>query len=190
MRKTALLCILALLSSVLSQAENSGHIHGQVTKAGKPLGGVDVILVELSLTTITNKDGIYFFSRIVPGKYTLVFTQGDNSVTREGVIVTSSKTTKKDVDVEWEPLLTAHCSKRKIKNPPRRAPRSTINHHVITANGDRGVRRDMFRLLLASGKAMGIMPPKPIKVVINTWGKRFNSKSPKLLLLTVVRNAP
>jgi iron complex outermembrane receptor protein len=75
-------------------------------KAGKPVGGVDIILMELSLSAITDGNGIYLITRIPPGKYTLVFTQGNNSVTKEDVIVTPNTTIEYDVDVEWEILLT------------------------------------------------------------------------------------
>jgi len=106
MKNRILFCVFVLLLPVFSQAKEAGGIQGQVMKAGKPIGGVDVILMELSLSTLTDKNGIYLFDRVPPGKYTLAFTQGDNSVTKEGVIVTPSTTTKYDVDVEWEILLT------------------------------------------------------------------------------------
>ena len=106
MRKKVLSCLFVLLIPIFSQASDTGHIQGQVSKAGKPVGGVDVILTELSLSTLTDNNGIYLFSRIPPGKYTLVFTQGDNTVTKEGVTVTPNRTTKYDFDVEWEILLT------------------------------------------------------------------------------------
>ena len=67
---------------------------------------MDVILTELSLSSLTDNNGIYILTGIPPGKYTLVFAQGDNAVTKEGVTVTPNTTTKYDVDVEWEILLT------------------------------------------------------------------------------------
>lgn len=106
MRKIANLCVLILVLPIFIRAEDPGRIQGQVRRAGKPVGGVDVILVELSLTVITNKEGVYLFSRIPPGTYTLVYTQGDNTVTKEGIVVSAGKMTKYDVDVEWQPLLT------------------------------------------------------------------------------------
>ena len=106
MRKILFLLTYILLVPVLSQAEDTGGIQGQVMKAGKPVGGVDVILVELSLSTLTDKNGVYLFTRIPTGKYNLIFTQGDNTVNKEDVIVSPNTTTKYDVDVEWEILLT------------------------------------------------------------------------------------
>jgi iron complex outermembrane receptor protein len=77
-----------------------------VRKAGNPIEGVNVVLEKLSLSTITDNNGIYFFNRIPPGKYTLIFRHGENSVTKEAVEVTTNNTTACDVDVEWEVLLT------------------------------------------------------------------------------------
>ena len=73
MKKNALICVFVLLIPVFSRAEDPGRIQGQVTKAGKPVGGVDVVLKELSLSTITDKNGVYTFDRLRPGKYTLIF---------------------------------------------------------------------------------------------------------------------
>ena len=106
MKKNAVTCVFLLLIPLFSRAEDPGRVQGQVTKAGKPIGGVDVVLKELSLSTITDKNGAYSFDRLRPGKYTLIFKQGDNSVTKEDRIVTAGSTTQCDVDVEWEVLLT------------------------------------------------------------------------------------
>jgi len=106
MGKRVLFCVIILLIPISSMAEDSGLIQGQVKKTGKSIGGVDVFLEELSLSTITDKNGAYTFERIPPGKYTLTFTQGENSITKEGMVVTTGSTTQCDVDVEWEILLT------------------------------------------------------------------------------------
>jgi len=105
MKKNALICIFVLLIPIFSQAEDPGRIQGQVTKAGKPVGGVDVVLKELSLSTLTDKNGAYTFDRLLAGKYVLIFKQGENSVTRKDIVVTAGRTTQCDVDVEWEALL-------------------------------------------------------------------------------------
>jgi outer membrane receptor for ferrienterochelin and colicins len=106
MEKRVLLWMFILLIPIHILAEDSGRIQGQVRKAGNPVDGVDVLLEELSLSTITDKNGIYFFNRIPPGKYTLTFTRGENSLTKEDIAVTTSTTTVCDVDVEWEVLLS------------------------------------------------------------------------------------
>lgn len=119
MKKGILICVVVLIISVFSQAEDPGRIQGQVTKAGKPVDGVDVVVKEPSLSTITDKNGAYSFDRIPPGKYTLIFTQGANSITKEDRVVTAGATTQCDVDVEWEVLLnhalTVHAASRRTE---------------------------------------------------------------------------
>lgn len=119
MKKSILICVFVLLISVFSQAEDPGRIQGQVTKAGKPVDGVDVVVKEPSLSTITDKNGAYSFDRIPPGKYTLIFTQGANSITKEDRVVTAGTTTQCDVDVEWDVLLnhalTVHAASRRTE---------------------------------------------------------------------------
>ena len=105
MKKNAFIWVFVLLIPAFSRAEDPGRIQGQVMKAGKPIGGVDVVLKDLSLSTITDKNGAYTFDHLRPGKYTLIFKQGDNSVTKEDMAVTAGGTTQCDVDVEWEVLL-------------------------------------------------------------------------------------
>jgi iron complex outermembrane receptor protein len=119
MKKKAFLCAFFLLIPLFSQAEDPGRIQGQVTKAGKPIGGVDVVLKGFSLSTVTDKNGAYAFDRLRPGKYTLIFKQGENSVTKEDMVVTSGSPTQGDVDVEWEVLLahtlTVHAASRRTE---------------------------------------------------------------------------
>jgi hypothetical protein len=67
------------LIPLFSQAKDLGRIQGQVRKAAEPIAGVDVVLEELSLSRITDNNGVYFFNRIPPGKYTLTFTLGEDS---------------------------------------------------------------------------------------------------------------
>lgn len=102
MKKKVLLCMFVFLIPLFSQAKDLGRIQGQVRKAAEPIAGVDVVVEELSLSRITDKNGVYFFNRIPPGKYTLTFTQGEDSVTKEDVTVTTNATAVCDVDVEWE----------------------------------------------------------------------------------------
>jgi outer membrane receptor for ferrienterochelin and colicins len=106
MEKRVLLWVFILLIPIYILAEDSGRIQGRVRKAGNPVDGVDVILEEVSLSTITDKNGIYFFNRIPAGKYTLTFIRGENSLTKKGIEVTTNATTICDVDVEWEVLLS------------------------------------------------------------------------------------
>ena len=106
MGKRVLLWVFIFLFPIYSQAVEHGRIQGQVRKAGNPIDGVNVVLEELLLSTITDKNGVYSFNRIPPGKYTLTFSYGKSSLTKEAVAVTSNDTTACDVDVEWEVLLS------------------------------------------------------------------------------------
>jgi len=106
MKRTILFCTLVLSLSIFSQAAGYGRIQGQVRKAGNPIEGVGVVLKELSLSTMTDKNGVYSFNRLPAGKYTLTFTGGENSLTKEAVAVTANASTACDVDVEWEVLLS------------------------------------------------------------------------------------
>lgn len=119
MKKRVLLWSFILIIPIFSQAIDHGRIQGQVSKAGNPIDGVDVVLEELSLSTITDRNGVYFFNRIPPGKYTITFTQGENSLTKEDIEVTASATTEFDVDIEWEvPLshaVTVYAASRRIE---------------------------------------------------------------------------
>ena len=93
--------MMVLLSPLLSQAKDLGHIRGQVKKDGEPLSGVAVILERLALTKITDNNGVYLFTRVPPGEYTVTFAQGENTSYREGVSVTAGDTTVCDMDVDW-----------------------------------------------------------------------------------------
>jgi outer membrane receptor protein involved in Fe transport len=106
MKKIAVFCAFALSVSIFSVAADYGRIQGQVRKAGSPVEGVDVVLKELSLSTITDKNGVYFFNRLPAGKYSLTFTAGENSLSKEALEVAPNATTACDVDVEWEVLLS------------------------------------------------------------------------------------
>ena len=87
MKNRFLPCLFVLLVPLFSQALEHGRIQGQVKKAGNPVEGVDVFLEELSLSTITDINGVYSFNRIPPGKYTLTFKYEKESLTKEAVAV-------------------------------------------------------------------------------------------------------
>ena len=107
MKRRALLCVFVFLIPIIIQAKETGRIQGLVKKANKSVGGVDVFLVEFSLSRMTDNNGSYSFNNIPAGSYTLIFTQGENTVTREDIVVMANATTACDVDVEWD-ILLAH----------------------------------------------------------------------------------
>lgn len=146
MNKRVLLWAFVLLVPIISQAVEHGRIQGQVRKAGNPIEGVDVVLKELSLSTITDKNGVYFFNRIPPGKYTLTFTHGKNSLTKEAVAVTANDTTACDVDVEWEVLLSHAVT---VYAASRRTERVVDAPAAVSVVGETEIER---------GSALGQLP--------------------------------
>ena len=58
-------------------------------------------IVELQVADITNVDGRSVFSGIRPGSYTVIFTLGDNSLTRSDVRVEAGASTAVETSVDW-----------------------------------------------------------------------------------------
>jgi iron complex outermembrane receptor protein len=56
---------------------------------------------ELSLSSITGADGVYSFHGVLPGRYSVTFTQGANSARTSDVVVENGTTTPVDLDVDW-----------------------------------------------------------------------------------------
>ncbi len=103
-RLSFVLCLVGLLASVPAFAQNTtGNIVGSVTdNTGAVLPGVTVTLTGEfaagTFTSITTARGFYFFNRLHPGSYELVFTMdGFASNTRSGVTVTLGGTTDQNV---------------------------------------------------------------------------------------------
>src|SRR5687768_12279499 len=64
--------LLALLTPVVSQAQQPGRITGTVTdKAGKPISGVQVMVQGTSLGTLTGTDGKYTITGVPAGSHTV-----------------------------------------------------------------------------------------------------------------------
>jgi iron complex outermembrane receptor protein len=93
----------AIVASALPiAAQSSGSIEGRVTRGGgQALGGVAVVITELGEATLSNSNGVFSFSGVAPGSYTLSFALGDNSTTLEGVSVTAGASTNADLEVDW-----------------------------------------------------------------------------------------
>ena len=98
----ALVClVLGTPGSVTAQ--DTGRLDGQLTNGeGRGVGGVTVQIVELQIADITNMDGRYVFSAIRPGSYTVIFSLGDNSLTRSDVRVEAGASTTVDTSVDWK----------------------------------------------------------------------------------------
>jgi iron complex outermembrane receptor protein len=120
MRRTSLLCAGALLTSALTTAQETGRIEGRVVRAdGTPVGGVSVVLNELSLTDITDANGGFGFSAVPAGTYSVTFVLGTNLVTKDQVQVAAGQAAAIEQQVDWEfgyaETLTVYGASRRIE---------------------------------------------------------------------------
>jgi len=100
-RGCALLVVLCW-SSLLFAQEDAGRLRGRVSKTGQGVGGVAVLVNETKQVEITDADGRFDFNALPAGRYTLIFTRGDNSDSRENVFVTAGATRDLEVEVDWD----------------------------------------------------------------------------------------
>jgi iron complex outermembrane receptor protein len=101
MRRTSLV-VIALLTSFLAAAQETGRIEGRVLRSdGSPVRGVSVVVNELSLTEITDVNGAFFFAGVPAGTYSVSFALGENVVTKEQVQITAGGTTAVEQQVDW-----------------------------------------------------------------------------------------
>ena len=82
--------------------EGTGRIEGQVTRDGKGVAAVVVIVNELKLTEIADENGRFVFDAVPAGSYSLTLTLGNNRLTRE-ITVTEGGTERFEVEVDWDP---------------------------------------------------------------------------------------
>lgn len=83
-------------------AQDTGQIEGKVVRDdGSGVGGVTVVLNEAGAAEITNDDGIFRFSGLPAGDYTLSFSLGSNVDTAE-TNVAAGQTTDLEQTVDWE----------------------------------------------------------------------------------------
>ena len=95
--------VLILCCALPAAAADSGRIAGRVTSEdGSGYGGVTVVIHETKQATITDGSGNYSFGDVPTGSYTLIFTHGKETETKEDVAVIAGSTTVADVTAEWE----------------------------------------------------------------------------------------
>ena len=86
---------------------------------GSGVGGVSVVLNELSFTDITEASGTFHFSSVPTGSYTITFTLGETARTLIGVTVTAGATTQIEEPANWTDgfaeTLTVHAASRRIE---------------------------------------------------------------------------
>ncbi len=92
--------VLVALCLAAGQAFAQGRIDGAIkSKNGSPVGGVIVVLNELSRAEVSNDAGRYAFGDVTAGSYTLTLTLG-NHTTTERVVVTNTAAVTTVVD--WQ----------------------------------------------------------------------------------------
>ena len=105
MIRSFFLLILALLICTVAYAQHSQDIKGKVVdkETRIPLIGVAVAVLDMqeSVGAITNDEGEYLIENVPVGKHTIQVSYiGYNSVTLQGVLVTSAKEVLLDVQLE------------------------------------------------------------------------------------------
>src|SRR6201993_2512856 len=107
-RKLCIVCVLGLVfaGAVWAQAP-AGALRGQVTDpSGGAVVGATVLLTTpsgASMDTTTNKDGVYEFKDLPPGKYDVkAIAQGFGMFMKSGVEITAGQTARVNISLEIE----------------------------------------------------------------------------------------
>ncbi|MCB1018552.1 MAG: TonB-dependent receptor, partial [Acidobacteria bacterium] len=68
------ICLLLTLGAAALQAQSTGQLTGTVSmrETGGPLGGANVLIVELGRSTLSEDDGTYSFDRVPQGRYHVI----------------------------------------------------------------------------------------------------------------------
>ena len=111
--------LFTFMSSTLSAQEETGRIEGRVTRMDdSPLRGVSVVINELSRTDITDVNGLFAFTGVPAGTYTVTLVLGTNLATLSAE-VTAGQVTLLEERVEWElgfvETLTVYGASRRIE---------------------------------------------------------------------------
>ena len=122
--------VAALIAPILATApwfalaafgqQSTGRIEGRVVRDdGSGVGGVSVVLNELSFTDITEASGTFHFSSVPTGSYTITFTLGETARTLIGVTVAAGATTQIEEPANWTDgfaeTLTVQAASRRIE---------------------------------------------------------------------------
>ena len=94
---TALLAAFPL--ALVAQGSLSGRV---VNDQGRGMGGVTVVVNEVSMAEITGNDGRYQIGGVPAGAYSVTFSLGDNAATVEDVTIESGQRTTLDQSVDWD----------------------------------------------------------------------------------------
>lgn len=100
--RTIVLPLLLILVAAAASAQTAGRIAGRVVRdTGSGIGGVIVVINEISDATTTDANGSFAFDRVPAGTYNLTFTAVDK-VETETVTVVSGQTATVEKRVDWQ----------------------------------------------------------------------------------------
>jgi TonB-dependent receptor len=90
--------------SAAAMAESEGNVAGHVLRSrdSQPIADVPVQIKETGAKATTNAQGVYSFSHLTPGAYTLIVTPSGDGVIQHKISVAGGKTTQQDITVGTE----------------------------------------------------------------------------------------
>lgn len=143
-----LLCYLVTAGALLhAQAPDSvspGSIRGTVVADNaQGLSGVLVTVRPGDRSTFTNRDGVFTFDNLSPGRYSLSFSLGGFEATRSDVQVRAGEATVADLDFEGdfnftETITVEAASRRQERLVDAPAAMTTLSESDITLSGGAG----------------------------------------------------
>ena len=88
---------------VTSFAQDTGRIAGRVAREdGTGVGGVTVVINEISMADITDQGGSFVFDNVPVGTYSITFILGESSDSESGIEVTAGMSATIEKAVDWE----------------------------------------------------------------------------------------
>lgn len=139
-RLGSILAAALLLAAPALWAQATGTIEGRVIgRENVGLGGVIVTVEGLDQATTSGNNGTFAFTGVPAGTYTLNFTAGDQTTTREGVEVIAGGTAKVELNVDWELRFTERIT---VVSASRRAERITEAPAAVTVVTEQQIERE------------------------------------------------
>ena len=121
-------------------ADTHGRIEGRVLgQDDTPLGGVTVIVHETKKSTLTDRSGNYAFDGVPAGTYSLVFSYGENQVTKSDVVVTGGSATQADFESDWKLTFAESLT---VYSASRREERVVDAPAAVTVVGEEQIERE------------------------------------------------
>lgn len=115
----AVISFIVLTGSILFAQERTGRIEGRVTRMDdSPISGASIVINELSMTDITDANGLFAFTGVPAGSYTITLVLGTNLTTVE-IEVAAGETAIVEEQVDWDlgfvETLTVYGASRRVE---------------------------------------------------------------------------